>query len=125
MRNSRLSILSIAAMLAVSAVPATPSRLRHSILDYPGIRTAALAIAHDNGMINRDCTEANFFARANTALEGYSTDDIIGIDIVLSGLTALQIGRLCAGEEHEQREVLAGNSYAALIHQLLENIFDA
>ncbi len=97
----------------------------HHITTYPAIRAAAVAIAYDNGMVNRDCTEANFLARASKALDGLTTDDLIGIDITLASLPQHQLETLCSGEEQEQRAILAGRSYATQIHQLLENFFDA
>lgn len=89
---------------------------------FPCIKRAALTIAYDNNMINRDITEEAFLdcvaERVGPGAES--------IELALSVLTDEQNELLCCGEEAEQQYVLGllPPEYRAGVSALLETIFE-
>ena len=80
-----------------------------TIFQLQGIRHAALAIAYDNGMINRECSETEFLHRCDSVVgaDGVDYADLVKMDTFLRTLTDEQMDELCAGEETEQSVVLS------------------
>lgn len=89
---------------------------------YPNVKRAALAIAYDNNMINRERTEETFLARV-AALAGPMAGTL---DAALSVLDNDQIELLCIGEDSEQRAILSllPAPYRAGVHEFLNSVFE-
>lgn len=80
-------------------------------IDYfAGIRAAALEIAYDNGLINRETSEEEFLGRCDSIIgaDGVDLVDVIKMNDFLCSLTSKQLLDLCAGEqETEQGPILS------------------
>lgn len=93
-----------------------------TISRYPAIQKAALAIAYDNGMVNRGTTEAEFLHRVDKVLQ--HEPQLKAVESVLASFTEEQLDTLCTGEEQEQLALLAGNPLSGHIRGLLTYIFE-
>lgn len=94
--------------------------------NYPGLKKAALEIAYDNGMINRNCTEEQYTR---------STDPIIGAESVydedlkiwsdwIDNLNDEDLSTLCCGESCEMEEIISKAPKAEFLDGLLNDLFD-
>lgn len=97
----------------------------------PNVRAAALLIAYDNGMINREESEQDFLEKAKEALcaDGVPMMDVIELEVFLSALTEADLDTLCTGEEGEIQaiEALCPNSRVEptqKVTRLLNDIFE-
>ena len=99
-----------------------------------GIKAAALAIAYDNGMINRFQTETEFLEDVDEVIgaDGVDLADLIKIDAYLLSLSEKQMDDLCCGGEGEepQEAVLEGFQIITgldreMLNGLLNDIFEA
>jgi len=73
---------------------------------YPGIARAALAIALDNGGINRGRTVAKQRRDLERFLAKRPDEMLLPIDAWLSKLTDEQMSVICCGEHEEMRAAL-------------------
>lgn len=90
---------------------------------YPNIKKACMEISYDNGGVNRHRPETQ--VRKETAdflaARPYS-DQFFAIDTWLGSLGRDEMQTICAGEETEQRAILA--SAPPFTAQLLDEYFD-
>ena len=99
-----------------------------------GIKAAALAIAYDNGQINRFCSEETRLKKVDEVIgaDGVDLADLIKIDTYLLSLSEQQMNDLCCGElgEEPQEAVLDGFQLITgldreMLDGLLNDIFEA
>lgn len=102
-----------------------PATTMQNIERYPAIRKAALNIAYDNGMVNRDMPEPEFLRRVDAVVgaDGVNHKDLVAINSVLSAFSDEQLDTLCTGEEQEQGALMAGQPLKSKILGLLNDIF--
>lgn len=81
-----------------------PSEFRN-IEAFPGIKAAALAIAYDNGKINRFETQEDFLKRVGAVLVKYSPKTVEEINAWLVSLSEAEIDVYCTGESSEIEEM--------------------
>lgn len=89
---------------------------------YPGIRRAALAIAYDNGGINRYRSERQMFDEFERWITHQPADILPAIDAWLLDLSDEHLNLICAGDEVEQAEIL--QSAPPFTDKLLTDYFD-
>ena len=72
-------------------------------VSYPTLRKAALIIAYDNGIINRQEPEAEFLENAMGALcaDGVPTSEIAELEAFLATLTEEELSTVCVGFDDE------------------------
>lgn len=71
------------------------------IENFPGIQEVALAIALDNGMINRNRSKESFLAECDNVLATRSNGDLISLEAWVQTLTPEEREELAAGEDDE------------------------
>lgn len=94
---------------------------------YPAIKKAALSIAYDNGMINRDNSEEQYLACVEEVLKG-GTWFLAQIEACLQVLSDEDLDTVCCGDEEERKELLKENSNessAEHVEQFLQRIFES
>lgn len=97
---------------------------------WPGIRKAALEIAYDNGMINRECSEDAWLKSLDPVLgaEGVTDEDLDRLDAWLLGLSDADLDTLCSGEERDAEGIEAdcptGGPDGERLSKLLVDIFE-
>ncbi len=92
---------------------------------YPGILRATLAIAYDNGGVNRDRPERAVRDALVLYLAGYPTQALLDpIDAWLSGLSDEALETCCAGEDTDRATLLAGapDGANALLNEIFERV---
>lgn len=92
--------------------------------DWPGLRRAALAIAYDNGMINRDQTEEQFLRETATTLGQNISGDRFVVEAFFDLLTQDELDLVCAGAEHEVEAFLAERNAPPAVPAYLCAIFE-
>jgi hypothetical protein len=75
--------------------------------DYPFIKTAALEIAYDNGMVYRTMPEDQVLRDMEILMHrDFTQEQLAAIDADLASLTSQQLVDLCTAEEKDQPKVL-------------------
>lgn len=92
-------------------------------MEFEGIRKAALAIAYDNGMINRLEPEGEFILKLEALLKlpEFAGDAVI-INAWLESLSPENLETLCNGEHEESMKISVGGP--ASTETLLNSIFE-
>jgi hypothetical protein len=96
----------------------------HLIDVYPYIKKAALILAYDNDMINREEPEDLFLANCAMSLASVTHLELIQLDEWLQTLTDEQMETLVCGEESEMRALEALCPTGGPDNQPLSKIFD-
>jgi hypothetical protein len=73
---------------------------------FPNIKRAALEIAYDNGMINRQELELDFIRSVNERLEAMPVIKLAGLEGWLAGLDQQTFQTACVGEHNDMMEVM-------------------
>jgi hypothetical protein len=97
------------------------------ILDsYPKIQEAVLAIAYDNGLINREQSKERLLSECNLAIlfAEVNQNDLSRIDRQLSELTPEQFETICIGDTVEAG-ILVSDHKLEDAHNLLDYLFEA
>lgn len=74
---------------------------------FAGMKKAALALAYDNGMINRHESEEQWLAKVAPLLENKPLMSLARLEVWLQGLTDEQVSVLVAGEQTEMKALVA------------------
>jgi len=96
---------------------------------FPTIKKAALAIAYDNGMINRFEPEEKYLDACLSVIgaEGVYEEDIIALEEFLSGLSETDFNNVCYGDSVDMEAVEAQapkNSDGHALTGILEDFFN-
>jgi len=92
---------------------------------FPGIKRAALYLAHANGMIYRGCTEEQWLSSLDYVLgaEGVDTDELQKLDDWCKTLSDEQVETLVDGEEEEMQQLVDSCPTEAV--GIFNDIFDS
>lgn len=89
---------------------------------YPGIKRAVLAIAYDNGGINRYRTEKDMLRELESFLVRQPSEILPDIDRWLASLSDDDLQTVCCGEHDDQLALT--KTAPPFTHQLLNDYFD-
>lgn len=95
------------------------------LASFPAVRRAALAIAYDNGMINRLEPQGAFLAKMETliCIPEYD-DDLAAIETWLAALTDEQLEIYCNGDVDSAERLAISKNEPRSINCLLSDIFE-
>jgi len=93
---------------------------------FPTIKKAALAIAYDNGMINRLEPEEKYLDACLSVLgaDGVYETDIIALEEFLSGLSETDFNNVCYGDSVDVEDRAPKNGEGHPLTKILEDFFD-
>ena len=97
--------------------------------DFPFIKQAALEMAHDSGMIDREHTEENFFNGVEACIyaDGVYEPDLVILNDWLSSLSPEDFTTVVCGEQSEMKEIAKGSpktDYGVPLVDLFDDIFN-
>ena len=96
------------------------------IRNFLGIKTAALTIAYDNGMINRETSEEDFLDRCDAVIgaDGVDLHDLLKINDYLCSLSDEQMNDLCCGEQPQDVLLDAFQTISGLDREILNGLLN-
>jgi hypothetical protein len=94
------------------------------MMTYPLLRKAALAIAYDNGFINRICAEAEWMERVDAYLSSETEKALTESEEILSQLLDGELNKVACGDMDESDALLTEKKFDRIQVNTLQAILD-
>jgi hypothetical protein len=92
--------------------------------NYPLLRKAALAIAYDNGFINRTCTESKWMGQVDAYIATENEKALTESEAILAQLSESELNEVACGDVDEAGALLMAKKFDCIQVNTLEAILD-